>query len=346
MDEFRFPNGVSVTRGADIDVMLNEIADLKVGEVLDAVSPYLHGESALIVFTPPAEQMLGLPPDPVRKRMKDQTSAIEVLFFDVAPRRVSLSVEFPLFENSSAVQELIEKGADSWRSLNFDRVAFRPGSEVDEVEITFVPDERIELGELALDCLRVIASIRGTLVPPLSPQSAIETLRSLAWESFLGAGESNWLEAKAKMWGLDNDAQQWELALDVSSFANSSNGGLIIVGFKTERDRFERDVIVDTKGIRRLSGTVPRVEGIINHRVVPHPRDLTVEVLERDDHGILVIHVPAQPSDQLPFIVRGSQIEGDKLVGSGFSWVERRGTSKRTMLISEVQQRLRGTRGP
>lgn len=345
MQQFTFPNGVSVDAHADIHVRLHQIASLNVGRILDSVSAHLEGDAGLIVESPSAEQLLGLPDDPLRKRLRDRTFSGEIIWFDTAPRRVSVSVDYPPTDDATEIETMIRSKADAWRSLELESVSFHSHREGDEMELTFIPDERTDLERLALDCMRAIAAVRGTLRPLDSATSALQNLRSLAWEAFHGLHENVWLEVKAKMWGLENESQRFELALDVSSFANSPVGGLIIVGFATKADAFHQDVIVDVQGLSRLQGSVPQVEAIVGQRVFPHLQALTVEVIERDDRSIMVIHVPPQPQGQLPHIVAGSPIDGDKRYGHGFSWVVRRGTSKQAITVAEVQQRLSARSG-
>lgn len=346
MRQFTFPNGVTVGCYADIDVHLDAIATLRVGAVLESVAPYLSGEAALIVFSESAEEALGLPPDPLRRRMRDRTAGGEAMWFDTAPNRVSLSIEFPPMDDADEVESMMRRSASSWRSLHFESTTFRSHSEGDEIEVTFTPDVGVEMRELARDCMRVIASVRGTMLSVDSPHGAMQSLLSHAWESFRGVPESSWLEAKAKLWGVDSAAGQFELALDVASFANSPAGGVIVVGFTTTRDEFDRDVITNVDGIRNIDAAVPRVEEIINRYITPHPRDLRVEVIERGDHRVLVVYIPPQPAEHLPHLVLGGTLATGKYFGGGFSWVERRGTSKRSVSLAEVQQLLRTNRAP
>ena len=91
MQQFTFPNGVTVDAFADLHVHLHQIASLNVGQILDSVSTHLKGGAGLIVESPSAEELLGLPDDPVRKRMRDRALAGEIIWFDTTPRRVSVS---------------------------------------------------------------------------------------------------------------------------------------------------------------------------------------------------------------------------------------------------------------
>jgi hypothetical protein len=64
----------------------------------------------------------------------------------------------------------------------------------------------------------------------------INALARREFDSILGTNESNWVDFKSAPYGLDNDRSRWELAKDVSAFANVG-ASAIVIGFETEVKR-------------------------------------------------------------------------------------------------------------
>ena len=68
-----------------------------------------------------------------------------------------------------------------------------------------------------------------------SPREVLEKLETRDFHALIGIAESVWLDAKESPYLLDTPKQKLELAKDVSAFANSG-GGIIVIGFDTSRN--------------------------------------------------------------------------------------------------------------
>lgn len=182
---------------------------------------------------------------------------------------------------------------------------------------------------------------------PATPTDVIRELEDGTWGALVGLHESPWFEAKGRNYGLDDGRQKLELALDVSSLANQSAEGLVLIGCATAPDEFGRDAVTHVRGFplsRRPDLQVPRIVDVIAEYVYPRIQGLSVRVFTRDDRALICIHVPTQFEGTGPFIVKGHLDESGGYRGTGFSWVERHGSSKRAVSIADIQARLRTER--
>jgi hypothetical protein len=139
--------------------------------------------------------------------------------------------------------------------------------------------------------------------------SAADLVRSGHAATLIEQQEGPWFDAKGAPYALKTDANKWELAKDVASFANSEHGGLILLGARTKPGR-DGDVVqavtdfdlklVDAAAYRRIltSRVHPRVEGL-EVRTIPTSRG----------RGIGYLFIPPQREEIKPFIVRGVVIE-------------------------------------
>jgi hypothetical protein len=140
-----------------------------------------------------------------------------------------------------------------------------------------------------------------------------EILAELAagnFEALVGVAEDESLEFKRQPYRLDDDQQAFELAKDVSSLANASAGGLLVVGFETQRTEgssvdsvarvraFARDLIDEARYLNKIRQLIfPLVVGV---RVEFKPENGNA------DRGVLAVVVPPQPEDQKYFLVAKS----------------------------------------
>lgn len=116
-----------------------------------------------------------------------------------------------------------------------------------------------------------------------------------------------WLDAKRAPYKLSSDAEKWEIAKDVASFANSDRDAIILIGVTTEGTP-NGDVLTAARPFHLLEMDVPARD-----RIVPLILDLDIGVVEvRDGFGYGWIRIPQQPSELKPFLVAGA------LVTAGF----------------------------
>ncbi|MCS7478744.1 RNA-binding domain-containing protein [Umezawaea endophytica] len=121
--------------------------------------------------------------------------------------------------------------------------------------------------------------------------------------ALLGVRESIWLDVKRGVYPLDQPKGPEELAKDVAAFANTPDGGLILVGFSTRKEHGE-EIVDALKLVPRKLINLDKYRQIIATRVIPALRQVSVDWIERETGmGVLVIDIPAQPEASQPFAV-------------------------------------------
>jgi Putative DNA-binding domain len=171
---------------------------------------------------------------------------------------------------------------------------------------------------------------------------ALDLLRAGRWDLFRGQPESAWLEAKGAPYDHLGDNWQFELAKDVAAFANSPEGGVIVLGMTTE-DRGDGDTIdgykeFELSRVRRQSyrnyvaqRIYPRVAGFEVHRI---------EGTTKPGHGLAVLVIPPQPGSSRPFLVQGA-LAGNELLGAHVLLPVRREDDTALMDASALHARIR-----
>lgn len=153
----------------------------------------------------------------------------------------------------------------------------------------------------------------------------IVATRQLA--SFIDRKEDAWFEAKsAAAYDLNSPAGRWELAKDVSAFANA-NGGFIVVGLNTERVPEEQtDKVIALDLLPQASFVVAQIQGVLREYLFPNLQGLDVQWFENADgngQGVGVIHVPEQPQDRRFTLMVQTIDEGVQLRRFVFGFVRR-----------------------
>ena len=118
-----------------------------------------------------------------------------------------------------------------------------------------------------------------------------------------------------------------ELAKDVSAIANSSTGGLLVVGLATKQ-KSGQDVITAVHPMSD-SGQARTVRKVLDRLVYPPIEHLDVSLVPADptrpaNQHLLVINVPPQPRELIPFLVIGG-VAGEQVLGNYVGLFQRRG---------------------
>ncbi|WP_037307007.1 hypothetical protein [Amycolatopsis orientalis] len=134
-------------------------------------------------------------------------------------------------------------------------------------------------------------------------ERARQALRRGDVDALLGERECAWLDVKDGVYRLDQPKGADELAKDVTAFANTPHGGLLVVGFAARKEHGEEIIEVLNPVPRRLVN-FDQYRQVIAARVLPALRDVTVEWIDcGNDAGVLVIDIPAQPRSSQLFAV-------------------------------------------
>ena len=142
-------------------------------------------------------------------------------------------------------------------------------------------------------------------------------------ERFLGMWENEIFEAKGPHpYDLDSPSGRYEFAKDISAFANST-GGYILIGLAQKRAEAEsRDVVVSVETMKESEFPTIKLRGIAKSHVYPPIKGLDIKWVRMpsgDDRGLGVVLVPPQMDDAKYFlvskVVEGTDVLKENVVG-------------------------------
>lgn len=172
-------------------------------------------------------------------------------------------------------------------------------------------------------------------------ETVLQKLDTGEFEGLIGMAESEWLEAKESPYPLDTPRQKLELAKDVVALANA-NGGIIVVGFDTERH--------PTTAAEQISKVCPfpleridpnRYTKILNDMVHPPLHDVQVRPFEKPaggGKGVAAIIVGT--AAERPCLVGKMLDENGQSIGAYFGLFERRQDIIPPVSIARIQQQI------
>jgi hypothetical protein len=341
----QFPNGTAAQFkwNDECQVQLEELSDLTFEQVIGALPPV--GSGSFAIETPNAETLFGINLGYSRYPQLRDTPGRDLLWIDLPLANqpvVEVEASLPSVQSPDAARLLLSAGLEGG-VLTLESLRFDEYDGIDSCTVTFKVAAGSPISTVARECMLAIALLQGDGEPRRGPVSVFRSLSGGDWDVLHGTAEDASLEVKQKFYGINDASQRFELALDVASMANLRSGGIIIVGFATVKDEHDQDVIGSTSGLVNLKISTSQVENIINNLVYPAIDGLRVSVFSRNDRKVLAILIPIQDPKNQPFLVRGMRIDSEKVRGTGFTWVTRRGAAKGDMSVEDVQHRLRVT---
>jgi hypothetical protein len=175
-------------------------------------------------------------------------------------------------------------------------------------------------------------------VSPLANVAAILAARNLA--AFNGLVEDAWFDAKGPVpYDLASHAGRIELAKDVSSFANTE-GGYIVVGLMTvEVPEQQTEQVNGLALIPEAEFNVNAIAGIARHYLHPRVQGLEVRwVADAGDAtlGVGVIYIPVQPPDNRFILMKQVMGEGSPLPQIVFGMAMRRGSNSVPLTVDDL----------
>ncbi|WP_330480348.1 AlbA family DNA-binding domain-containing protein [Streptomyces sp. NBC_00724] len=248
------------------------------------------------------------------------------------PLRLSLAIDFPYTDNE---EEMLARVGEYIRHSLGQLISaeFHAGlAEAPAWSIHLVPYLNLTVSQCTQIAHCVESLLRYKMMDPDAPEGAMALLLSGQASFLIGRPENAWLEAK-QSYGISDKSQKHEFACDVTSFANSNAGGLIVIGVKTEKDQRSRDVITELSPCRAGSINLQTYQQAVADRVVPAIEGLSFDVVEVENGDLLVVRIPAQEESRMPFIVKGGVIDanGSKIRTTSFSIPVRRNADKEYM---------------
>lgn len=231
----------------------------------------------------------------------------------------------PLLEARNC--ELISIDIEGTRTSNYAR-------------LTLIPPTRGRLvGDvvaLGNEILGFVAALEGTEITKDSVRSLLEAKSP---QLLVGLVESSWFEAKSHSYDLNTHHGALALASDVSRFANSPEGGLLVIGLFT-KSRKGTDVVSGVNSIAPRSLSPRRYLKRIDQLV--YPAIVGVQVVRFEwthDAAVLLIDVPPQQERLKPFLVHGAIVD-DHVEGAYISIMQRRGEDAVPVTASAIHSAL------
>lgn len=146
-------------------------------------------------------------------------------------------------------------------------------------------------------------------------EELVTILDSGEFDKLIGLAEDQILEVKGPApYDLKMAGGRFELAKDVSAFANA-DGGHLLIGLETQKlvDQ-ATDEVKTLKLIPKSDLEVGKIEGIVRSHVWPKIDGLRVEWISSKvdpSKGLGIIHVPRQKEEDKLFIITKISIEGE-----------------------------------
>ncbi len=164
-----------------------------------------------------------------------------------------------------------------------------------------------------------------------------EIIKEKYFSKFIGLKEGLWFEAKGKdPYDLDSASGRYELAKDVTAFANAE-GGHIVIGLSHKQ--LENEMTEEISGLELIPEKefdIKKYGGLIKDYIYPQIEGITItwqESINEKGKGVGDIFVPVQKETKKYFLItRGIIVEGDKLKDNVIGIARRQGA--RNMPIS------------
>jgi hypothetical protein len=174
-----------------------------------------------------------------------------------------------------------------------------------------------------------------------TPYLALRMIQLGQAQALLGCHESEWLETKSTAYEFKNIHESiWkhELAEDVAQFANTENGGLLLLGFRTKRkagvDTFDKITPMPMSDTR-----LQTYRDTLRKRIHPPISGLLIESFPWSSGQIVCIFIPPQKDENQPYLVSGEVIHG-RFIRSGITIVRRQGDASIPITAEEIHSTL------
>lgn len=160
----------------------------------------------------------------------------------------------------------------------------------------------------------------------------------------LGERESEYFDCKRNVYDLKTDASKFELAKDVSAFANAE-GGYILIGLETIKSETSfYDEIIAIHPFKQNVCNREQYIDVISDWIYPKLRDVRAEwhpSKDKASKGIFVISIPNQPKINNPFLIKRTIQDTGKISEVLFGFCERMQENNVPKTIIELHQILR-----
>ncbi|WP_187415040.1 helix-turn-helix domain-containing protein [Nonomuraea sp. PA05] len=233
-----------------------------------------------------------------------------------------------------------------WAARRGARLGFLGSDEVDGLvaELDIPSCRALSVGSLRRLGIDFLTAVRRLEVGHPDAELVLAALAAGEIDS-LYQYENSWVEVKRQDYS-PGPRGDIEFGQDVARFANSENGGLLVLGVDEKKDGKGSRI----KGLHLIRDGISedRRRKILDSVVYPPIAGLRVHHLEMEDRrgrgSVVVVEVPAQKDELKPFLVNGV-IVGDKVEGAFIGIVRRRGEDSITVNIAELHAMITRGRG-
>jgi len=165
-----------------------------------------------------------------------------------------------------------------------------------------------------------------------------------AFSELLNTFESEFIDFKSEPYQLEEESQKVELAKDISSFANTF-GGFILLGIKTKKfEEYKLDVADELRPIPSNRINLEQYESIARDWIYPPISGLRVQLIPSPDDlqkVFVVLEIPESTIVDKPFlIVRSSEDSRGRNKRITFGYAERFRGSSQPLIVQRIQQLL------
>lgn len=160
----------------------------------------------------------------------------------------------------------------------------------------------------------------------------------------IGESESEFFDCKRGVYDLEKNALKYELAKDVSAFANAG-GGYILIGIETKKsEKSFFDEVIAIHPFKEGICNPKQYIDIVSDWIYPKLRDVEARwspAKKSPNRGIFIIEIPDQPKINKPFLIKRTIQDTGKICEVLFGYSERKQESNDPKTVVELHQLLR-----